>query len=275
MPTILITGANGFLARTVASLAPPDWRMLALVRAANIPNIVKHWHSLHDSIDVLAAAERRIDVVLHLAARIPIDMQQSDPELIASNVVLPAQLLMQYPDARHVLASSVAVFGQPASLPLSMTSVPAPITAYGWSKLAAENIVRMARSHAILRLSSIIGRGMRAGSFIPAAVAAALSGRITVHGDGSRMQDYIDVRDAARMCIAAAQRQDNFVTLAVSGRAYSNREVASELATLTGAGIEFTDHDGSASFAYTMAGAVALGSCRYALHETLEQMVAE
>lgn len=275
MPTILITGANGFLARTVASLAPPDWRMLALVRAANAPDAGTHWHSLHDSIDVLAAAERRIDVVLHLAARIPVDMQQSDPELVASNVALPTQLLMQYPDARHVLASSVAVFGHPASLPLSMATAPAPTTAYGWSKLAAENLVRMSRSHAVLRLSSIIGRGMRAGSFVPTVVAAARSGRITVHGDGSRMQDYIDVRDAARMCIAAAQRQDNFVTLAVSGRAHSNREVASELATLTGAEIEFTGHDASASFVYTMAGAVALGPSRYALHETLEQMVAE
>lgn len=275
MPTILITGANGFLARTVAALAPPEWRMLALVREANAPDTGELWHSLHDSIDALAASERRIDVVLHLAARIPVDMQQSDPELIASNVALPAQLLMRYPDARHVLASSVAVFGRPAALPLSMASVPAPTSAYGWSKLAAENLVRIARSHAILRLSSIIGRGMRAGSFIPAAIAAAKAGRVTIHGDGSRTQDYVDVRDAAHMCIAAAQRQDNFVTLAVSGRAHSNREVAKEIATLTGAEIEFTGHDGSASFAYTMADAVALGPSRYALHETLEQMVAE
>ena len=275
MPTILITGANGFLARTVASLAPPDWRTIGLVRAAGAPDADRHWHALHDSIDVLAAAERKVDVVLHLAARIPADMQQSGPELIASNVALPAQLLMQYPDARHVLASSVAVFGQPASLPLSVAAAPAPATAYGWSKLAAENLARMAPSHAILRLSSIIGRGMRAGSFIPAAVAAARSGRITVHGNGSRTQDYIDVRDAARMCIEAAQRHDNFVTLAVSGREHSNREVASELAALTGAEIEFTGHDASASFAYTMAGAVALGPPRYALHETLGQMVAE
>ena len=275
MPTILITGANGFLARTVATQAPADWCMLALVRAADARDSGRQWHSLHDSIDVLAAAESRIDVVLHLAARIPADMQQFDPDLVASNVVLPAQLLMRFPDARHVLASSVAVFGNPATLPLSTASAPAPTTAYGWSKLAAESLVRMARSHAILRLSSIIGRGMRAGSFIPSAVGAALRGRITVRGDGSRTQDYIDVRDAARMCIAAASRNDNVVTLAVSGRAYSNREVAAELAALTGAEVVFAGHDDSASFAYTMAGAVALAPSHHALHETLQQMVAE
>ena len=274
MPTILITGAHGFLARTVALMAPAGWRVLGLTRKADTHDAGMHWHGSYDSTDAIASDGHKIDAVLHLAARIPTSMQQSGPELVASNVVLPAQLLMRYPDARHVLASSVAVFGCPESLPLSVTSVTAPATAYAWSKLAAENIVRIARSHAILRLSSIIGRGMRAGSFIPTAVTAALSGQITVHGDGSRTQDYIDVRDAAQMCIAAAQRQDNFVTLAVSGRAHSNLEVAGELAALTGARIGFTGVDTSASFAYTMAGAVALGPSHHDLRETLEQMVA-
>lgn len=273
MPTILITGANGFLARTVATQAPADWRMLGLVRGADAGNSGSQWHSLHDSIDSLAAAEPRIDAVLHLAARIPADMQQFEPDLVAANVVLPAQLLMHFPDARHVLASSVAVYGVPAVLPVSIASAPAPASAYAWSKLSAENLIRMARSHAILRLSSIIGRGMRPGSFIPSAVGDALRGSVTVRGDGSRTQDYIDVRDAADMCIAAASRNDNLVTLAVSGRAHSNREVASELSALTGAEVVFDGRDDSASFAYTMAGAVELAPARHALHETLQRMV--
>lgn len=273
MPTsVLITGANGFLARAVAAVAPPDWRLLGLLRPGSAATEGR-WHAVHERLETLQEAGS-VDAVLHLAARIPADMRRFEPELIAANVMLPAQLLQRFPDARHVLASSVAVYGVPATLPLAADTPPSPATPYGWSKLAAEHVLRMAPRHAILRLSSIIGRGMRPGSFIPAAVAAAKGGRIGVHGDGSRVQDYIDVRDAARMCVAAVVREDNFATLAVSGKAHSNAEVARMLAALCGADVVFSGTDASPSHAYTLDNAVDLGPCLVPLHETLADMVA-
>ena len=277
MPTtLLITGANGFLARAVANAATSAWRPIGLVRpgCADAPANTG-LHGLYNSLDSLTAAEPQVDVVLHLAAWIPRVASAFDPELIAANIGLPAQLLMRYPRSRHILASSVSVYGVPVSLPISVTSPTRPCTPYGWSKLAAENLFRTADHHAILRLSSIVGRGMRAGSFIPAAVAGARAGCIQLRGDGARTQDYIDVRDAAAMCLRAASRHDNFVTLGVSGRTYNNREVAQELAAMTGAGIECFGHDDSPSFAYDLADAVELGPCTFPLRDTLQDMVRE
>lgn len=275
MPTtILTTGANGFLARAVADAITSDLRLIGLVRkgSAGVTPVTR-WHGLYDSIESLCSAQPKVDVILHLAAWIPRVANQFDPELIAANVGLPGQLVMRYPQARHVLASSVSVYGVPATLPLSVDSPAQPCSPYGWSKLAAENLVRTVDHQAILRFSSIIGPGMHAGSFIPAAVAAARAGSILLHGDGSRTQDYIDVRDAASMCLQAATRNDNFLTMAVSGRAVTNREVAEQLACMTGATIHFNGKDDSPSFAYTLADAVNLGPCRISLQETLQNMV--
>lgn len=276
MPTLLITGANGFLACAVADAAASAWRPIGLVRQGRADTSTNtRLHGLYDSLESLTSAEPRIDVILHLAAWIPRVANAFDPELIAANIGLPAQLLMHYPQSRHILASSVSVYGVPASLPLSANSPTQPCTPYGWSKLAAENLFRTVDHHAILRLSSIVGRGMRAGSFIPAAVAGARAGCIELLGDGARSQDYIDVRDAAAMCLRAASRHDNFLTLAVSGRTSTNREVAQELATMTGAGIECSGRDDSPSFAYDLADAVDLGPCTIPLRDTLQDMVRE
>ncbi len=277
MPTnILITGANGFLARTVARQAPAHWRLVGLVRPASVTKADDtNLQRRYDSMDALESGEKQIDGVIHLAAHIPRDMQQFEPQLLRANVELPAQLILRFPAARHVLASSVSVYGHADSLPLSIASSTDPVTPYGRSKLDAEERIRMAASHAVLRLSSIIGRGMRSGSFVDSAVLAARTGSIRVFGDGSRLQDYIDVRDAASMCISAMQRSDNFVTLAVSGLAHSNTDVARELAGLTGASIQYIGDDASASFSYTLAGAIDLGPCRHSLRATLADMVME
>lgn len=271
--TILITGAHGFLARMIASQAPPEWRLIGLVRPGSGAEAASGFEHLYRSPDAVAGSGAQVDAVLHLAACIPRDMRQVDPQLVAVNVELPAQLIRHLPAARHVLASSVSVYPPPPSLPVSIASPTLPTTPYGWSKLAAEYLVRTTASHAVLRLSSIIGRDMRDGPFIPSAIAAAMTGTITVYGDGSRTQDYIDVRDAARMCIAAVQRTDSFVTLAVSGQAHSNAQVANALSRLTGATIRFAGEDLSTSYAYTLAGAVDLGACLHSLDETLEYMV--
>jgi UDP-glucose 4-epimerase len=273
MPTILLTGANGFLAKAVAAAVPAEWRLVGLVRDGSaIPASSPKYSGIHDSLEALAAAEPRVDAILHLAARVP-GAAGIEQDMLHANAGLPIQLLMLYPRARHVLASSVSVYGTPSELPLSVASPARPTTPYGWSKLAAECVVRTAERFAILRLSSVIGRGMRSGSFIPAAVMGARQGRIRLVGQASRTQDYIDVADAAGMFLRAAVRSDNFVTLAVSGLAPTNLEVAELLASLTGASIEMEAGGHSPSFSYTLSGSVELGPCETSLLQTLKAMV--
>ena len=267
--TVLITGANGFLARALHPLLA-DWRLHALVRPGSRPP--GDWDGVHDHVEAASAAAD-YDAVLHLAACIPADMRVRDPELLRTNVMLPAALVLAHPRARHVLASSVSVYGVPTALPLTVTSPTAANTPYGLSKLAAESVVAQAASHAVLRLSSLVGPGMRERTFVPSLLRAARGGTLTVFGDGTRLQDYIDVRDAAEQCRQALLRDDSFTTLAVSGEARSNAQVAADVAALTGAQVRFDGVDASPSYCYSYDGAIRLAPSRHALPETLREML--
>jgi UDP-glucose 4-epimerase len=276
--TVLVTGANGFLASAVAEAAPDDWRMTAFVREGQAAAQPGHgrYDACFDSLDALTGNVASFDVVMHLAACIPVaGDDQPVSSLAFSNVALPARLLAAYPRARHVLASSVSVYGVPAALPLTADASTAPCSPYGWSKLAAEAVIRIAHCHAILRPSSIVGPGMRAKTFLPSAIASARQGFIKIYGDGSRTQDYLDVRDAAAMFVEAASMHENFVALAVSGRALSNLDVAREVACATGATIDFQGRDDSPSFAYSRIGSIPFGVVPRPFNETIAAMVAQ
>lgn len=269
-PSVLVTGADGFLARAVCPLLAGRAKVIALVRAAADtprPGVTQVCTALNQ----LTAAP---DAILHLAARIPRLRSYTREELDASNVGLLNALLERFPTARHVLASSVSVYGHPTGLPLCAETPVMPNTDYGRSKLAAEERVAAAGDHAIIRFASLIGVGMPSGSFIPAAVTAARSGRIPVVGDGSRLQNYLDIEDAARQCQVALDRPGNFVALGVSSRSASNLEVARLLAERTGAQIVHCSGDQGPSFVYATDARSDLGRAHSRpLSATLDRML--
>lgn len=270
---ILVTGANGFLARAVAAMLPEGWDAVALLRSSG-QGTPSGFSTSGASVQDLQHRVPALDCVLHLAACIPAQPDLPDPELRRVNIDLVSRLVEAYPGARHVHASSVSVYGLPKALPLTASSGFRQPSRYGLSKLAGECIVRQLPRHAVIRFSSIIGQGMRAGSFIPAAIAAAKAGTIQLRGDGRRLQNYIDVRDAARMCLRAIERDDCFVTLGIGPASHSNLEVAQLLCSLTGAAIVHVGSDHSPSYAYALEDAVDLGPCVHTLTDSLTGMLA-
>jgi len=268
---VLITGAAGFLARTVARIAPAHWSLVGLVRSRSSAAFPRY-ERIHDSLTTLPASDQ-LDCVLHLAASIPSKGVPVPTEMRDVNVGLVGDLIARYPSARHVLASSVSVYGTPVSLPLTVDSESVDPGPYGISKLDAERLIERVQHHAVLRFTSLIGTGMRADSFIPAAIAGARLGTIRVYGDGRRLQDYLAVEDAAAMCIQAAESTASFRALGVSGRSYSNLEVAELLAGFTGASVVFHGADDSPSFAYDIGGERHIGPAHRELPETLSEMV--
>ncbi|MBB5209156.1 NAD-dependent epimerase/dehydratase family protein [Chiayiivirga flava] len=267
--TVLVTGADGALGRTVRANLPPGWSVIGLVRGgtAALPA-----PDTFDDLGALLRSEVQPDAVLHLAARIPL----TDPrphDLLAVNVDLVSRLVQAWPAARHVLASTVSVFGAPTTLPIHTHDPTTPASPYAWSKLAAECLVRQCTSHAVIRFSSLIGAGMRTGTFIPALITAAASGALTLHGDGARLQNYVDLRDAAAMCLRAILRNDSFLTLGIAARSRSNAEVARIVADFSGATIRHAGTDTSPSFSYALGGAVDLGPCRHSLEDSLRSML--
>ena len=269
---VLITGANGFLGRAVAAGSRDGASTIALVRTkTSVANPL--FDIVYDSVDELIAEVAHVDAVLHLAACIPANRASAPQELISVNVDLPRRLIHAYPTARHVHASSVSVFGAPHHLPLTMASAPNNTDPYGLSKLAAEKLIEASPRHAIIRFSSIIGVNMKPGTFIPSAVAGARAGHIRLFGNGDRLQNYIDVEDAAVMCWKAIERTDSFATLGIGTRSYTNNEIAELLAHITNASIIRKGIDPSPSYSYELGNSVNLGPTKIAIEQTLKKMI--
>lgn len=246
---ILVVGPGGFLAAEVLSLLSDrgDCTILTLVSDSTRADDVTSFYE----IDALKRAFPAMDTIYLLGAFIPYgDFNTPHPAFIQGNIVRVAQLSLAYPDSRIVFASSVSVYGQPAQLPLTVKSPFRDPDLYGLSKLAGEAIIRNHARYGIIRFSSLIGKGMKPITMLPRMIASAMAGEIVVYGDGARQQNYIDVRDAAAMCIAAADTTSNVIVLGAGQRSYSNLEVARLVQSLTGALLTFKGEDKSSSFVY-------------------------
>jgi len=267
---LLVTGANGFLARALQPLLPAACETVALTHASDGP---AGYARCYRDIGTLLAQEPAFDGILHLAAQIRAPANGPSGYL-AANVELPSRLVNAYPDARHTLASSTSVYGDEETLPISIATPCRPTHPYGQSKLAGEHAVRAATSHAVVRFSSLLGRDMHPSTFVPRIIDDARSrGTITLLGSGERRQNYLDVRDAAAMCLRALQLTDCFITLGIGLGSWSNNEVAGLVAARTGARIVHEGSDSSPSRTYTQAGCVDLGENVRPLDVTLDWLI--
>lgn len=168
--------------------------------------------------------ERRIDTVLHFAARTIVPESMRDPlRYYADNTCTTHSLLSccaRAGVANFVFSSSAAVYGIPASGIASEDTPTAPINPYGASKLMSEWMLRDLAAtsglrYAVLRYFNVAGSDVRgrigqstrnATLLIKVAceVAAGKRNHVDVYGtdfatpDGTGVRDYIHVDDLAR-----------------------------------------------------------------------------
>jgi len=166
-------------------------------------------------------AERRPEVVFHLAAQIDVRKSVADPAFDASiNVGGTANVL----EAARLAGTGRVVFvstggaiygeGDGQQLPLPEGAPIAPLSPYGQSKCAAEGYVALYErlyglSGVSLRLGNVYGP--RQDPLGEAGVIAIFCGRLragerpTVYGDGKQTRDYIYVGDVVTAALAAAE----------------------------------------------------------------------
>ncbi len=114
---------------------------------------------------------------------------------------------------RFIFASSAAVYGNAATIPLSEDACTEPLSPYGLQKLAGEQYGRMvARESGIvfiaLRFFNVYGIRQLASSpysgVISRFIQAITFGKaITIRGDGSQTRDFVYVKDVAAAVAAA------------------------------------------------------------------------
>lgn len=177
---VLVTGASGFVGRCLtATLAAAGRPVRAALRQSSFLPAIERVESvmvdeLHAKTDWTAALNDVVSVV-HLAARVHVMQDTSvDPltEFRRVNVQGTLRLAQQAVAAgvrRFVFVSSVKVNGEgkPAGSPYTADDVPAPVDAYGVSKLEAEQgLLDLAASTGlevvIIRPVLVYGPGVKA-----------------------------------------------------------------------------------------------------------------
>lgn len=129
------------------------------------------------------------------------------------NVFATQQLLealRDKPDVRFVYASSSSVYGD-APLPMSEDARPRPLSPYGVTKLAAEQLVRVYwKSYGLsanaLRFFTVYGPRQRPDMAFNRFIAFIGRGEpITLYGDGNQTRDFTYVDDVVEACVRAAE----------------------------------------------------------------------
>jgi UDP-glucose 4-epimerase len=163
--------------------------------------------------------------VFHLAAQAGVRKSWGrDFRTYTENNVEATQHLLEHcvgrPLQRLVYASSSSLYGDNASIPMREDALPQPVSPYGVTKLAAEQLCYLYFvNHRVpatsVRYFTVYGPRQRPDMAFNRFIRAALAGDpITVYGDGEQTRDFTYVTDAVAATIAAGER-------GVPGRAYN------------------------------------------------------
>ena len=163
--------------------------------------------------------------VFHLAAQAGVRKSWGrDFRVYTGNNVDATQQLLEAcvgrPLHRLVYASSSSLYGDNASIPMREDALPQPVSPYGVTKLAAEQLCYLYFvNHRVpatsVRYFTVYGPRQRPDMAFHRFCRAAIEGTpIVIYGDGEQTRDFTYVADAVAATIAAGER-------GVPGRAYN------------------------------------------------------
>ena len=253
MKTVLITGVAGFIGRYVARhFSAQGWSVVGIDNAPpeNAPTANLKAYQRLQMPDVALNSflqAHQPDVCIHCAGRASVGLSMTDPLAdFYANTVLTFEILdalrLSAPSCRFIFLSSAAVYGNPASLPVSETQSTAPLSPYGFHKLQGEQLcLEFAKVHGLptasVRIFSAYGPGLRRQVVWDICQKALTQNTVQLQGTGQESRDFIHALDIARalMIIAnSASMQGEVYNLAVG------REVTiAELACLVLAVLEY------------------------------------
>jgi UDP-glucose 4-epimerase len=155
--------------------------------------------------------------VFHLAAQAGVRKSWGkDFKTYTTNNVEATQILLEAcvgrPLERFVHASSSSVYGDRAAIPMREDALPQPVSPYGVTKMAAEQLgylysVNYGVPVAAMRYFTVYGPRQRPDMAFNRFIRAALRDEpIALYGDGEQTRDFTFVADAVAATIAAGVR---------------------------------------------------------------------
>jgi len=232
---VLVTGCAGFLGSQLAQRLLEDGTDVVGIDCFTdfYPRPIKEGNvaSLRDyanfelreldlASDPLDDVLDQVDGVYHLAAQAGVrgSFGNGFDTYLHDNVRGVQRLLeatVRHPVDSFVYASSSSVYGNAASFPTTETTERAPVSPYGMTKCATEDLVGVyGRIHGVpsvgLRYFTVFGPRQRPDMAFSRFIAAGFAGEpITVLGDGMQVRDFTYVDDVLDATLAAAHRRHN------------------------------------------------------------------
>jgi nucleoside-diphosphate-sugar epimerase len=234
---VFITGVTGQVGRAIAAhLADQGFQVAGVSRQpALVPGLSEHVEAClgtEGAVERIRQALYPCEAIVHAAASLSHD--NCDPSISLTNC-LGTQQIIELADiwgaSQLVYFSSVPVIGRPLQHPITEEHPTQPLTAYHASKLFGECLMRLAqvngRRAASLRLTSPSGPGTPKNRILSVFVGRALSGEpLQVLGQGTRKQNYVDVRDIGFAVEACLTRHGCGVYNVGAAESISNHQLA-------------------------------------------------
>lgn len=268
---VLVTGGAGYVgSHTCKALAQAGYCPVTLDNLSRGNRSAVRWGPFEEADLRDATAVARIfdayrpSAVIHLAAFAYVGESVASPEIYYANnlfgIIYLVEAMHRNGVSRIVFSSTCAVYGNPSALPLTEDHPQAPVSPYGFSKLACERI--LADCGAAHGLTSVRLRYFNAGGadpdceigevhepethLIPLALRAVTDPNFTLSifgtdyatPDGTAVRDYVHVADlAAAHVLALRYLEAGGPTQALNlgtGRGVSVRQVVDAVSRILG-----------------------------------------
>ena len=227
----LVTGGAGFIGSHLVDALLADGYQVSVVddlSSGSTQNVAEgaqlHTLDITDRAALHAAVEQEAPrAIFHLAAQASVVASVADPN---RDCEVNVQGTLNVVDIAGRLGVPVvftstggALYGDEAPMPTPEERIPAPLSPYGASKLAAEAYVNTwslssGVPHTVCRLGNVYGP--RQSPHGEAGVVAIFSHRLhvgqapTLYGRGAPTRDYVYVEDVVRALLAASGRRGTF-----------------------------------------------------------------
>ncbi len=284
----LVTGGAGFIGSNLSiALVRQGWKVTAVdcltdyydveQKSRNLADVLLVGQQAGAAVDHVDLDLRHgdlrpyldgVDVVFHQAGQPGVRASWDDfGSYIDHNVLVTQRLLDAVRGSsisRFVFASSSSVYGNAPTYPTRETSLPAPHSPYGVSKLAAEQLCGVyARNWDIptvaLRYFTVFGPRQRPDMAMHRIIRAALTGgSFPMFGDGGQVRDFTFVGDvvAANLAAATADVPPGTVVNVAGGGSSTLAEIIGIIQALTGTTVELDRRPAEAGDVIRTGGAI-------------------